>query len=196
MKTFFTADSHFSVNDKHGVIDRDFRPFTSLKQMNKTIIKVWNKQAGKGDLIYHLGDFVNYNKLDNKYYIELYSLVKKIKADVVLICGNNEQRVIEKEFGGDFEKFKWFLIKLGFKDVIEKGLLLENFHGIKLYLNHYPSKHKVGMENLFGHVHGQVLVKRYGFNVGLDNHYLGLFSEDEVLQLISWRTFFDENVYK
>ena len=61
---FFTSDSHFTLMDKNDTIKRDFRPFKTVKQMNRFIIKCWNKQAGKNDVIYHLGDFSNFNKVD------------------------------------------------------------------------------------------------------------------------------------
>ena len=61
---FFTSDSHFTLMYKNDTIKRDFRPFKTVKQMNRFIIKCWNKQAGKNDVIYHLGDFSNFNKVD------------------------------------------------------------------------------------------------------------------------------------
>ena len=35
-----------------------------------------------------------------------------------------------------------------------------------------------------------------GFNVGVDNHYFRLFSEDEIIELVGRRKVFDENVYE
>ena len=63
--------------------------------MNKKILKIWNKQAGKDDIIYHLGDFSNFNKFDSESYKTTYDYVKKIKAKVILIIGNNEERIIK-----------------------------------------------------------------------------------------------------
>lgn len=194
MARFFTADTHFSFVDED-VFTRDFRPFKSIKKMNNTIIKIWNKQAGKDDVIYHLGDFVNYNMRDNTFYKKCYKLVKKIKARVILIFGNNEEKIVKHEYGGNYERFKEYLLSIGFADVIRKGVTLE-IGGNPVYLTHCPVDHKEGMENLFGHIHGTGFVKKYGFNIGIDNHYLGLFSEDEVIDMISRRKFFDENVYE
>ncbi len=191
---FFTADTHFSLNDYKGVIKRDFRPFKTNMQMNKKIISIWNKQAGKNDVIYHLGDFANYNSFDETSYSLCLKFVKKIKAKVILICGNNEERIIKKVYNGDFEKFKSALIEMGFKDVYKDNLQIE-IDGKPVNMVHRPADHKQGMENLFGHIHNCVFVKPYGFNVGVDNHYLKLFTENEIIDMFSRRTIYDENVY-
>lgn len=192
---FWTADSHFSFADYEGTVERDYRPFKSVKQMNRKIIKTWNSQAGKNDVIYHLGDFVNYNKVDNKYYREILSLVKKIKAKVILILGNNEERLVHYEFNDDFDKFRKYLLELGFKDVISGGTYVD-IGGKKFYLNHYPKNHKDDAINLFGHIHNCCFVKKYGFNVGVDNHYFRLFSEKDINELLDKLKYFDENVYE
>lgn len=192
---FFTADTHFSLDDYSGVVQRDFRPFRSCRQMNKTFIKNLNSAAKKGDTIYFLGDFVNYNKSDSKNYPALLTLVKKIKADVVLILGNNEERLMKYEFGGDFEKLKNYLLAIGFKDVILGGTTVE-IGQTKFYLTHEPKNHR-GDKNLFGHIHSAVLVKKYGYNVGVDVNHFRPFSENDILFLEDKRNkFYDENVYE
>lgn len=193
MANFYTADTHFSLKDYDGTVYRDFRPFKTPKQMNRKIIKIWNKQAGKNDTIYHLGDFVNYNFKDKATYEKCLRLIKKIKAKVILILGNNEQRILRYEFDNDFEKFKSYLLSLGFAGVYED--LFINIGDYKFYLNHYPRNHKDGYINLFGHIHGTGFIKRYGFNVGIDNHYLSMFSESDILRLIKNQELYDENVY-
>lgn len=190
---FFTADSHFSLYDEY-VIYRDFRPFESLEKMNEEIINLWNEQAGKDDVIYHLGDFINYNYKDMEHE-PLLKLVQKLNAKVVLILGNNEKRVMSNVFNGNFEKFKEYLLSLGFFDVYEDSLNLKI--GEKDFkLVHCPKDaDKTSENNLFGHIHRCVFAKSYGFNVGVDNHNYKMFSENEIYELYDRREFFDENVY-
>ena len=190
---FFTADSHFSSSD-NSVITRDFRPFDSLEEMNEKIIEIWNGQVTDEDVIYHLGDFVNYNWGDSDYVPRL-NLVQKINAKVVLILGNNEKRIMENEFAGNFEEFRKYLISCGFHDVYENKLEMKI--GEKQFrLIHCPvDANKENIYNLFAHIHKCAFVKRYGFNVGVDNHYFKLFSENEILELYERLKFFDENVY-
>ena len=190
---FFTADSHFSSKDE-SVITRDFRPFKSLNEMNSEIIKIWNEQAGKDDFIYHLGDFVNYNRLDTEYD-HLLKLVQKINAKVILILGNNEKRILDNEFDGDFEEFRRYLKSCGFYDAVKDEVQMKI--GINEFkLTHCPvDANKESVYNLFGHIHKCSFVKKYGFNIGVDNHYFKLFSEDDVLELYTRLKFYDENVY-
>lgn len=195
MANFFTADPHFGLNDFMGIMRRDNRPFKTLKQMTKKVIRLWNKQAGKNDVIYVIGDFVNYNKSDHDSYKVTFGLVKKIKAKVVLILGNNEERLMRDVFDNDFQAFRDYLLFRGFFDVIESGIEVDIL-GTKYYLNHYPAKANKSMKNLFGHIHSCGFVKSYGFNVGVDCHYFKLLSEEDIKSFEERRQFFDENVYE
>ena len=190
---FFTADSHFSGSDE-SVITRDFRPFNSLDEMNDRIIEIWNNQVQNGDKIYHLGDFVNYNWIDLNYDERL-KFVKKINADVVLILGNNEKRILENDFAGDFQSFKNYLLQCGFFDVFENKTHVD-IKGKEFLLTHCPiDADKTKSTNLFGHIHKCGFVKKYGLNVGVDNHYFKLFTEEDILDMDSRRKFFEDNVY-
>lgn len=51
---FFTSDHHFWHTN---VIKYCGRPFTSIEQMNETLIKNWNDVVGPDDEVYCLGDF-------------------------------------------------------------------------------------------------------------------------------------------
>ena len=190
---YFTADSHFSSFDET-VLTSDFRPFSSLEEMNEKIIEIWNSQIKSEDVIYHLGDFVNFNKKDTEYDL-LLKLVQKINAKVVLILGNNEKRILDYEFGGDFEKFRNYLISCGFHDAVKDKMQLKIGEN-EFNLTHCPvDAEKETIYNLFGHIHKCSFVKKYGFNVGVDNHYFKLFSEEDILELYTRLKFYDENVY-
>ena len=79
---FFTSDTHFS--SIHAII-RENRPFKNFRAFDKHVIKLWNKQAGVDDIIYHLGDFVNYNDKENNSWQMALKLVKKIKAKALML---------------------------------------------------------------------------------------------------------------
>jgi len=180
---FFTSDSHF--NDEK-IIKRENRPFKDAKESDNYIIKLWNKQAKKGDTIYHLGDFISYGETYRKLYLKGILNIKKIKADVALVIGNNEERLIKGEFNNNFEDFKNHCLKLGFKDVKKEEFL--DIEGNKFYLNHYPKSHKEGYINLYGHLHKLGgLFKPFGMNVSCDVNYLKLHSLIEILELLSIR---------
>lgn len=177
---FFTSDTHFGGLD---TIERENRPFKSCDKFNKYTIKLWNKQSGKNDIIYHLGDFVNYNEKDRISWSNAIRLAKKIKAKVILIIGNNEERVIKYHFGDNFDKFRQFCIDLGFQDVKKEEFL--EFNNKKFYLNHFPRKHKDGYINLFGHTHRTTGVwKPFGLNMGCDLNHFYLYTVDEIERLL------------
>ena len=177
---FFTSDTHFASED---TLIRENRPFKNSNKFDKYVLVLWNKQTKKEDTIYHLGDFLNYNSKDEKSWVKTLSYVKKLKANVILIIGNNEQRVIDKHFKGNFEQFREFCIGLGFKDVkIDDEIVI---NGNKFYLNHYPRNHKNEYINLFGHTHRTTgLWKPYGLNVGCDLNHFFLYSQDEILRIL------------
>ena len=54
MTTFFTGDQHF---DHANIIRFCNRPFTSVEEMNETIIENWNSIVSNKDDVYCLGDF-------------------------------------------------------------------------------------------------------------------------------------------
>ena len=52
-KNFYIADWHYGHAN---IIAYDNRPFTSVAEMNETLIENWNKAVSPGDMVYVLGD--------------------------------------------------------------------------------------------------------------------------------------------
>lgn len=178
---FFTSDTHFADNK---TLQIDMRPFKNSKQFDKYVIKTWNKQTTKEDTIYVIGDFVDCDGCGYDSWKKSIQYVKKLKASVVLILGNNEQRVIKYYFNNDFNEFKKYCLALGFKDVFEN--LIVKIKDIDFYLTHKPFNYNQNMLNLFGHTHRSGgLYKPFGFNVGCDINHFRLYSENDILYLLS-----------
>ena len=176
---FFTSDLHFGSDNS---IKFNSRPFKNAKSFIRKTIKNWNKFAKKTDIIYVIGDFVDCHS-ENDKSVEHLSIVKKIKAKIILIIGNNEERVIKYHFDNDFIKFKNYCISLGFFDVKKDDFV--DIDGNKFYITHKPINHRDDMLNLFGHSHKSMgLYKSFGFNIGCDlNNYL-LYSENDIKDFI------------
>lgn len=52
-KIYLTSDCHFN----HLNIIKLGRPFSSIEEMNETIVSNWNDTVGEEDTVYVLGDF-------------------------------------------------------------------------------------------------------------------------------------------
>ena len=190
---YFTADSHFC---DEVTLKRAYRPFDSIEEMDNTIINNWNRIAKKDDIIYHLGDFTSYTPYIKNIYENAFKKVKEINAKVILISGNNETRIMNEVFEGSFDRFKKYLLDLGFYDVIKDSLYL-NLNNNKIFLNHYPLAADKFCFNLFGHIHNLSFAKKFGINVGVDCNHYRLFSEANVLKFLSdiKNNKYDENVF-
>ena len=83
MKTWFTADTHFS----HArIIELCGRPFSSVEEMDKTIIDRINEVVGSKDRLVILGD-ICMGKLEDS--LQNLSLIQA--AELVLIPGNHDR---------------------------------------------------------------------------------------------------------
>lgn len=125
------------------------------------MINRWNSVVGKDDLVIILGDF-SFLSAQNTMV-----LLNKLNGDKVLVKGNHDIFIQDKEF--DKTLFK------GIYDYVET-----RYKGQELCLMHYPIqsfKHQ-DRENkcavlLFGHIHsGKMTLPKHSFNVGVDvNNY-------------------------
>ena len=150
---FFVSDTHF--NDETKIIKHHV-PFETVEEMNRELVRRWNNKVGPNDIVYHLGDFGDYD------------FVKKLNGRITLICGTYEDADSRKKF----DSFRQRLLNLGFEEVVKDGMYLdESVLGQKVYLTHRPADRKLDCKNIFGHVHTMSLVKPFGFNVCVSYHY-------------------------
>ncbi len=176
---FFTSDTHFS---SERVIKLKLVPFENVEQMNYELVKRWNSDVSKDDIVYHLGDFGEY------------SYIKKLKGKVILILGNYEIADMKKQ-KLSFKQFKEKLISMGFYDVIENNLKI-NIDDCEIYLTHKPVDCNKEMINLFGHVHLLKPVSKSGFNVAttyFDFHPVSLQQMKNKINFI--KNYADKNVF-
>ena len=181
---YFTSDVHF--NNKDTLIN-DNRNFKSTKKFDKFVIKTWNKQVDKSDTIYVIGDFVDCDNESDVSWKKSILYVKKIKTNVVLILGNNEERVIKYFFDNDYERFKKYCLDIGFKGIYRNLELLINNQ--MFYLVHKLIHCKKDIINLYGHSHRACgIYSPLGFNVGCDLNHFRLYSEDDIKSWLSMKS--------
>lgn len=140
-KIFFTSDTHFGHEN---IIKFCNRPFSSLEEMDNTLIDNWNKTVPEDGIVFHLGDFAWGNC---KAWEEYRS---KLNGKIILIRGNHDFKNGPQT---DFEAQKLF-------DYVAQQMHIE-IEGRSIYLNHFPYLCYGGMYRpldrvvyqLFGHVH-------------------------------------------
>ena len=171
---FFTADIHFA---DAFTMKTDNRPFRNIKEYDKFIVNNCNKTAKKGNTIYVVGDLLDCDGPDTHEWEIGLKQVKKINADIILIMGNNEDRIVKYFFDNNFEKFKHCCFEHGIKEV-HRELIVETC-GRKVNLVHQIKDGKKNMCNFFGHTHLCAgLYHPYGLCVSTDLNHFRLFTEE------------------
>ena len=129
---FYTADLHFGHKR---IIELDHRPFSSVEEMDQTIIENWNKKVRKNDDVYIIGDVCF--KGAEKY-------LKQLNGRKHLIIGNHDKNTIK-----DKEACKHFVSMAYYKKIHENGRTI--------ILCHYPIAEWDGFfrdsYHIYGHIH-------------------------------------------
>lgn len=132
-KIFVTSDTHF--NHKN-IIEYCNRPFSSVEEMNETLIKNWNSVVSKDDTVFFLGDFC----LGQREAI--INFCSQLNGHKILIMGNHDRATVTAYTNAGFEAVykKPTIIRFD-----EFDITIEFSHAPKYEENHYPNVH--------GHVH-------------------------------------------
>jgi len=112
---YFTSDTHFGHEN---IIYFCKRPFSSVEEMDQTLINNWNSVVGPNDYIFHLGDFC----FKGSQYWD--KILNQLNGHKFLIWGNHDEK---HRRDGSILKFDW----VGYQCKINIG-------GRDIYLNHYP----------------------------------------------------------
>lgn len=136
MASYFIADNHWHHKN---IIRFDERPFSSVEEMNKEMIKRWNSVVTSNDTVYILGDFCM--SKDERDWIHILS---ELKGHKVLIKGNHDLRQMSPELRKHFVKICDYL------EMKENGnTIIMSHYPIMAYKKSYS--HNVYM--LHGHTH-------------------------------------------
>ena len=137
MTTFLISDTHFGHSTMLKVKNSDGSPvrsFSSVEEMDETMVENWNKVVGHSDKVYHLGDVVMSKKS--------LPILSRLNGKKTLIAGNHD--IFDTK-----EYLQYFNNVRGYR-------ILEN----NFILSHIPI-HKDSLErygvNIHGHLHGEVM---------------------------------------
>lgn len=134
-KNFYISDLHFGHKN---IIRYDNRPFSSVEEMDQTLIKNWNNVVTDQDFVYILGDISWYDEYKT---VEIF---KQLKGSKILIKGNHDYIKRGSELAKCFTSIQ---------DYAELYLDKKN----KVVMSHYPIPFWNGQFrdsiHLYGHVH-------------------------------------------
>lgn len=171
---YFTSDEHYG---SARTLKLSKRPFKSVSDMDEVLVSLFNETVEEYDEIWHLGDFGDF---ENLQYLPGFHY---------LVLGNYEMEECKKKFKGEFDKYREYLMmEIGFVDVFMDKKYLKVNDELMFKLIHEPSKHddilvnnELQVFNLFGHIHGRQMIRRYGIDVGVDAHHFRPISLNRVL---------------
>jgi len=163
MSIWVTADTHFGHDNIRKYCQR---PFSSLDEMDYTLMENWNRVVKSGDTVYHLGDFAYGDHERVKRY--RWSL----KGKIILIMGNHDYKNRIKNIKGLFTEIA--------------DLKTIKYNGEKLILCHYAmrtwdSSHW-NTYQLYGHSHGRMPPVGKQMDVGVDANGFQLFHIDQIMK--------------
>ena len=161
MSVWFTSDTHFGHAN---IIQFCDRPFSSVSDMDESLVKNWNQVVRPDDTVYHLGDFTLGRQEQAAAYFA------HLNGRISVVPGGHDKQWAPKGV---------FLSKSGHPVVI-----LPPLHTLKLssagrdkphliVLCHYAmrvwDRSHYGSWHLYGHSHGNLTPLPNSLDVGVDN---------------------------
>lgn len=145
MTKYYIADMHLGHEN---CIEMCKRPFSSIQEMDNTLIDNWNKVVHNNDEVYIIGDMIYRLASDPIEYLE------RLKGKKHLILGNHDNYWVQNERDNNLIRSN----KLS-KEVLEKYFVeitrlavINTGHGLAS-LCHYPMMYFEGKYLIHGHTH-------------------------------------------
>lgn len=191
-RVWFSSDHHFWHSN---IIRFCSRPFSSVEEMNESLIRLWNERVKPEDTVYYLGDF-------SLALRPVETITPKLNGHKILIPGNHDwvhpahprsktegkhKRMLEQ-----YVEYGWAEIHLNYELTLSDGT--------KVHMNHLPPtpapayhqsrKHDIYRPEmkegwmLCGHVHQHWKREGKVINVGVDVWDFAPVSETELLSFI------------
>lgn len=143
---YIISDTHFFHTN---MIAYENRPFKNAEEMNMYMIRKWNSVVKSNDTVYHLGDFAFSGTDDTK------AILEQLNGRKILVKGNHDRRKTDT----------WWK-RVGFDDVIDGGVILDNF----FLLSHEPMYMNKNMPyvNIHGHIHSKKMEGNQYVNLSVE----------------------------
>lgn len=186
MTIYFSSDFHFNHRNIAGpAISKwksGYRNFSSIDEMNETILENLNSKVCPTDELYFLGDFA----FGDKAQIPL--LRSKIRCDNIFFIWGNHDEAIKRNYRN---LFSWCR---DYYELHYKGILFCLFH---YAIGSWNEMHH-GSINCFGHSHGTYPAQGRQLDVGVDPNNFSPLSIDEIIEKMYAVSplGFDHHIYK
>lgn len=130
----YTSDLHFG--HKNAILF-DHRPFSSVEEMDETLIYLWNNRVQNDDHVYIVGDFAYRNGNPPEWYL------RQLKGHKHLIVGNHDGKLLKNKKAMSY-----------FEDVDKIMHITDNDK--QICLCHYPIAEWNGMYHNIWHIYGHI----------------------------------------
>lgn len=157
---YFTSDLHFGHAN---VIHYDERPFATVQEMDRELIRRWNQKVTDQDTVYILGDISWYHA------DKTCEILRQLHGRKILVLGNHDR------------------VKGSLRDCFEevcsyKEIMLPNH--IHIVLCHYPihffnRRHHANSYMFYGHVHNSrewLMTEGFRHEITRDNTSCNMFN--------------------
>lgn len=145
------------------------RPFSSVEEMDETIIRNWNAKVKPGDRVYHCGDFCFGNRED------ILKMTRRLHGHIILVEGNHDSIGDPKNYGFA-SKHKLLEIKLNGKYITLCHYAMRVFNK-----SHFDSWH------FYGHSHGTLPPEGKTWDVGVDCNNFEPLEFEEIKKIMESR---------
>ena len=182
MTTFFESDLHLGHAN---IISHGGRPFSSVEEMNETIIERHNAVVRPNDKVYNLGDLIWWGTPLE----EARKLVSRLNGNISICWGNHDK--VTKQLQGAYNLFK----KCG--DILEIVVPDRGAHKGRqpIVLCHYAMRvwncSHYGAYHLYGHSHTSLKDDPHSLSmdVGCVGHDYRPYSYEEIKEIMSKKDF-------
>lgn len=195
---YLTSDSHFNhlnIFGPDGFVSTR-KHFTSVEEMNETIIENWNNKITQHDTVIHAGDLGLHIKPK-----EMFEILKRLHGNIVIVPGNHDSvsKMMKHLIKNNYDyngKPKFEIKEVGTRIKFDKRVY---------YVTHYPlglGDSRRTMRNFCGHIHDTAAYGSNVLNIGIDSPELPerpfgepiVFEEAVSLVEVKWAKWRAENL--
>ena len=180
MNIWFSADHHFCHDN---IIKYCNRPFSSVDEMNETMIDSWNALIRPGDAVYHLGDFMFVRKPAGAGKVE--AMLRRLNGNKFLIYGNHDGKAVKDAKGWTWQGERKSIRVLVPGSDNKQHIVLDHYAMRTWYKQHH------GSWQLYGHSHGSLedLQDSKQLDIGVDCWDFKPVSLEQVKEAMDAKTF-------